>query len=94
MAVAAGGAYFGPFSALDPARDHIDAIRRAKADIVRGLSRSTTYWIGLLQEATHPGSRPALPTSMLRKVDFDVAPDDRVVRVRFRTVEEPPDSTW
>jgi hypothetical protein len=94
MAVALGEGYFGPFSTLDPAQDHNDAMRRAKADIVRGLSRSTTYWIGLLQEATHRGSRPALPTSMLRKVEFDVTPDDRVVRVRFRTVEEPPDLAW
>jgi hypothetical protein len=94
MAVAAGQAYFGPFSALDPAPERNDAVRRAKADVVRSLSRSTTYWIGLLQEATHLGARPALPTSMLRKVEFDVTPDDRVVRVRFRSVEESPDLTW
>jgi hypothetical protein len=94
MAIAAGKAYFGPFSTLDPAQDHTEAMRQAKTAIVRELSRSTTYWIGLLQEATHAGSRSALPASMLRKVDFDVTPDDRVVRVKFRAVEEPPDLAW
>jgi len=94
MAIAAGRAHFGPFSALDPAQDHVDPIRRVKSDIVRGLSRSTTYWIGVLQEATSHGSPATLPVSMLRRVDFDVTSDDRVVRVRFRDVEESPDLAW
>jgi hypothetical protein len=94
MAIAAGRAYFGPFSALDPSRDHTEPMRQAKTAIVRELSRSTTYWIGLLQEATHAGSHSALPATMLRRVDFDVTPDDRVVRVKFHAVEEPPDLAW
>jgi hypothetical protein len=95
MPAAPGAAYFGPYSDLDPSEDHVDTIRRAKTAIVRDLSLSTTYWVGVLQEASHSrGSTFALPATMLRRAEFDAEPDERAARVRFRVVDEPPDLAW
>lgn len=92
MAVAYGSEYFGRSSVLDPADESIEEVKQAKASLIRSLSRSATYWVGLFQEAARTTSD--LPATMLREVDFDDSTDAEVAHVRFRSVEESIDMTW
>jgi tartrate dehydratase beta subunit/fumarate hydratase class I family protein len=94
MAVTLGSAYFERASTLDPGHELVEDIRRAKTSVVRDLSHSATYWVGLFQEAARSSAEAATPTTMLREVDFDASEDERVGRVRFRSIDESSDLTW
>jgi hypothetical protein len=93
MAVAVGAAYFGRSCDLDPGDERVDSMRRAKTDIVKELGHST-YWVSLFQDAARRLGTSGAPATMLRPVEFDTEEDLRVVRVRFRPVEEPDDTSW